>query len=82
MTKNSSKRNAAKWESLVALHKLYVALAQEFSIELSPAGAFEKTDAASAKSVAAAEAWFAEMDQRIGVFTNCVSFCIDQSIGG
>ena len=57
----------ADWSSLRLLHKLYVTLAQEFSIEYSPCAELETANAGSPKSVAAAEAWFARLDERIAV---------------
>ena len=57
----------ADWSSLRLLHKLYVALTQEFSIECSPCSELENADAGSPQSVAAAQAWFAKLDERIAV---------------
>ena len=57
----------ADWSSLRLLDKLYVTLAQEFSIEYSPCAELETANAGSPKSVAAAEAWFARLDERIAV---------------
>ena len=68
MTKASpTKASGADWSSLQLLHKLYSALAQEFSIESKPCSELEKTQQGSPESVAAARAWFAELDGRIAV---------------
>jgi len=66
--KKSSSANKAEWGSLQLLYKLYNALAQEFSIDLSPCDELqdgEKT--ATRKAVGAAREWFAAADERIQV---------------
>ena len=63
----NSNKAGADWNSLRLLHKLYTALAQEFSIECSPCSELENSETGSAESLATAQAWFAGLDERIAV---------------
>ncbi len=66
--KKSSSANKAEWSSLQLLYKLYTALAQEFSIDLSLCDELQDGDkTATRKAVAAAREWFAAADERIQV---------------
>ena len=69
MTSLSSTNGAeADWGSLQLLRKLYGALAHEFSIELSSCSELENAEEdGSPEARAAAQAWFAEADERIAV---------------
>lgn len=69
MTNLSSNHEAgADWNSLQLLHKLYGALAQEFSIELSSCEELENPDGeGSQESLAAAHVWFTSADELIAV---------------
>ena len=65
---NLSTREAPDWSSLQLQYKLYTALAQEFSIELVPCDELESIDGSgSPEALAAVQAWFAELDDRIAV---------------
>jgi hypothetical protein len=66
---NQSAANAsgADGSALRLLYKLYVALAQEFSIACSPCSELDNADAVSPESRATSQAWFAELDERIAV---------------
>ena len=65
---NFSASREADWGSLQLLRKLYGALAQEFSIDLSPCNELENPEEDGAPEArAAALAWFGKADERIGV---------------
>jgi hypothetical protein len=66
--KKKKSANRAGWDSLLLTHKLYSALAQEFSIELSSCSELESAAAeGSGPAIAAAQNWLAEADRQIQV---------------
>ncbi len=58
---------AAAWNSAKLLHTVYTAVAREFMIDIPPCAELESGADARPESLAPAQAWLQEMDQRIPV---------------